>query len=273
MAFATASDGTRISYDRFGKADGFPVVMIPGLGSDSRNWAMQRLAFGRKFRCFAIDNRGTGASDRPDPPYSIQRMADDVAAVLDEEGVERAHIMGASMGGVIAQMFAIERPERVAGLVLACTACRHHEWRRELFAEWAAAVREHGMQAMAESGLEWLVGPRLRRRFGLWINILARMLMQIDPEVFAAQVEALLEFPDSTRIALARITAPTLVITGSQDALTPVGDAEELAEVVPNVRLAIISRAAHGVMVETPNAFNDTVLEFLASLQPSFEQA
>ena len=267
MAFATASDGTRISYVRFGKSDGFPLVMIPGLASDSRNWAMQRLAFGRRFRCVAIDNRGTGSSDKPEPPYSIQRMANDVVAVMDAEGFDRAHIMGASMGGVVAQMLTIEHPQRVAGLVLACTACRHHEWRRELFAEWRTAVLERGMPAMAEEGLEWLVGPRLRRRFGLWINILVRMLLQTEPKVFAAQIDALLEFPDNLRFALAEIHAPTLVITGSQDALTPVGDAEELAELIPGARITILSRAAHGVMVESPGAFNNTVLEFLATLE------
>jgi 3-oxoadipate enol-lactonase len=266
MTHATAADGTRISYDRFGRSDGFPLVMVPGLGSDSRNWAMQRLAFGRKFRCFAIDNRGTGSSDRPDPPYTIQQMSDDLLAVLDAEGIDRAHIMGASMGGVITQMFAIEHPDRVAGLVFACTACRHHEWRRELFLEGADAVRERGMQAMAEDGMEWLLGPRLRRRFGMWINILARMLMQVDPEVFAAQVDALLAFPDSLRFALAEVQAPSLVITGSQDMLTPVGDAEELAEIIPDARLTILSRAAHGLMVEAPNSFNATVLDFLETV-------
>jgi 3-oxoadipate enol-lactonase len=266
MAFATAPDGIRVSYDSFGRSDGFPVVLIPGLGSDSRNWAMQRLAFGRKYRCFAIDNRGTGSSDRPDPPYSIQQMMNDVLAVLDAEEVERAHVIGTSMGGIITQMLAIEHPDRVAGLVFACTSCRHHEWRRELFAEWAANVSERGMQAMAEDGLEWLIGPRLRRRFGLWINILARMLMQVRPEVFVAQIEAILAFPDSLRFALAEIRKPTLVITGSQDMLTPVGDAEELAELIPDARLTILARAAHGLMVESPNAFNSAVLEFLETI-------
>jgi pimeloyl-ACP methyl ester carboxylesterase len=111
-----------------------------------------------------------------------------------------------------------------------------------------------------------LLGPRLRRRFGMWINILARMLMQVDPEVFAAQVDALLAFPDSLRFALAEVQAPSLVITGSQDMLTPVGDAEELAEIIPDARLTILSRAAHGLMVEAPNSFNATVLDFLETV-------
>lgn len=268
MADARTSDGLMLSYDRFGRSDGMPVIMIPGLGADSRNWAMQRLPLGRRYRCISIDNRGTGSSERPEHSFSILRLARDVLDVMDAEGIERAHIMGASMGGVIAQVLAITAPERVHSLVLACTACRHHEWRRELFAHWSQLVRERGMQAMAESELEWLIGPRLRRRFGIWINILARMVLQTDPAVFVKQVDALLALPDDTRLGLAAVQQPTLVITGSQDTLTPVGDAEELAELLPHARLTIVSRAAHGLMVETPNAFNDSVLEFLDSTQP-----
>jgi 3-oxoadipate enol-lactonase len=266
MPDAFSSDGVRIAYDVYGRRDGTPVVMIPGLGADARNWALQRLAFGRRHRVMVINNRGTGPSEQPAPPYTMQQMAEDVLAVLDAERIERAHIMGASMGGVVAQVLTIMHPERVNGLVLACTACRHHEWRRELFTEWAELVRERGMQAMTEEGLDWLVGSRIRKRFGIWINLLSRMVLQTRSEVFAAQIDALLSLPDSLRYALRKVSVPTLVITGSQDALTTVGDAEELAELIPNARLVIVSRAAHGVMVETPNAFNDAVLEFLRSV-------
>ena len=120
------------------------------------------------------------------------------------------------------------------------------------------------MRAMAEDdGMRWLIGPRLQRRFGVWINVLARVLMQTKPEPFVAQVQRILDASDELRDELHTITAPTLVITGSQDTLTPVGDAEELAELIPTSRLYVLSGAAHGLMAETPNAFNDAVLRFL----------
>jgi 3-oxoadipate enol-lactonase len=190
-------------------------------------------------------------------------MADDAVAVLDAEGVDRAHVMGASMGGVIAQMLAVRHPDRVRSLVLACTSCRHHEWRRELFAEWAEAVTERGMGALGGDGLVWLVGPRLQRRFGLWINLLARILLQGTPENFVAQVHAILDASDELRFELSVIDVPTLVITGSQDLLTPLGDAEELAELIPGARLQELRGAAHGLMVEQPNSYNRAVLGFL----------
>lgn len=261
----TSNDGVEIHYELWGRRDGDPVLMLQGLGTDSRGWALQRLAFGRRFRCIAPDNRGTGRSGKPPGPYSLEQMALDAVAVLDAEGIERAHVVGASMGGVLAQIIGVRHAERVRSLVLACTACRHHDWRRELFEEWATAVEQRGMGALAEDGLRWLIGPRLRRRVGIWINLLARVVLQGQPEPFIAQVEAILATHDDLRFELEGVRVPTLIITGSQDALTPVGDAEELAEMIPHAELVILPGAAHGLMAEAPNAFNDVVLQFLAS--------
>jgi pimeloyl-ACP methyl ester carboxylesterase len=154
-------------------------------------------------------------------------------------------------------------PERVRSLTLACTSCRHHDWRRELFAEWANAVNARGMGALSDDAMRWLIGPRLQRRFGVFVNVLARVLMQTKPSAFVAQVDAILDAREELRMELPRITAPTLVITGSQDTLTPLGDAEELAELIPGSRLFVLRGAAHGLMAEAPNVFNDVVVRFL----------
>jgi 3-oxoadipate enol-lactonase len=260
------SDGVKIAYDTWGARDGSPVLMIQGLGMNARAWALQRGAFGRQHRCIAIDNRGTGHSDAPPGPYDLLRMAQDALEVLDAEEIPSAHIAGASMGGVIAQILGVVYPDRVHSLTLACTACRHHQWRRELLAEWADEVQAHGMTALTDDGMRWLIGSRLQRRFGVFVNVLARVLIQIKPEAFAAQVDAILAMSDDMRGELHSITAPTLVITGSQDTLTPLGDAEELAELITTSRLYVLRGAAHGLMAETPNAFNDAVLRFLAEI-------
>src|SRR4029079_19470927 len=119
------------------------------------------------------------------------------------------------------QILAVRHGARVRGLLLACTSCPHHPWRRELLAEWGDAVLERGTSALAGEGMRWLIGPRFHRRLGPWINLLGRVLMQDDPEHFAAQVEAILALDDSLRFELHEVRAPTLVITGSQDMLTP----------------------------------------------------
>ena len=178
---AIADDGFKIAYDTFGKRDGTPLLLIQGLGTDSRGWALQRMAFGRQYRCVAPDNRGVGGTSGAPHPLSLDRMAHDAVAVLDAEGVDPAHVQGASMGGAIAQIIGVLHPDRVRSLVLACTACRHHDWRRELLKSGPRRVERDGMAALAEEGMRWLVGPRLQRRFGVWINLLARVLMQAKP--------------------------------------------------------------------------------------------
>jgi 3-oxoadipate enol-lactonase len=258
-----ADDGVEIWYDAWGKRDGEPLLLIQGLGTDSRGWALQRMAFGRRYRCFAPDNRGTGHSGKPPGPYSLDQMARDAVAVLDAEAIDSAHVIGASMGGVIAQIIGVLHPERTRSLVLACTACRHHQWRIELLQEWAEAVSTRGSAGLSADALRWLVGPRLHKRFGVWLNLLARILLQTDPGGFVAQVEAIVNAPDELRFELAHVRVPALVITGSQDSLTPIGDAEELAEAIPGAQLVELRGAAHGLMVEAPNAFNSEVLHFL----------
>jgi 3-oxoadipate enol-lactonase len=259
-------DGERIAYSVFGRGSGTPVLMVQGLGVDARGWALQRGAFGRVHRCIAPDNRGVGASTKPAGPYDLVRMAHDALEVLDALEIEKAHVVGASMGGIIAQIIGVLHQDRVRSLTLACTACHHHQWRRELLAEWADVVSARGMPALAEEGLQWLVGPRLQRRFGRALNLLARLVMSGSPAPFVAQVEAFLAMTDDLRFELPSVKVPTLVITGSQDSLTPVGDAEELAEFIPDAQLHVLSGAAHGLMAEAPGPFNRAVLSFLASV-------
>lgn len=263
---AIADDGFPIAYEAFGKRDGVPLLLIQGLGADARGWALQRLAFGRRYRCFAVDNRGVGGTSGAPHPLSLEQMAHDAVSVLDAEGVDTAHVQGASMGGAIAQILAVRHPERVRSLVLACTACRNPEWRRELLNEWAEGVDRDGMAALTGEGLRWLVGPRLQRRFGTWLNLMARILLQATPENFVAQVRAILDVPDDERYELEAIRAPTLVITGTQDLLTPLGDAEELAELITSSRLFELRGAGHSLMVEAPNSYNRAVVDFLAEV-------
>ena len=263
MTWAQADDGTRLHYEVSGPRHGDPLLLIQGLGADSRGWIRQRRALSRRYRCVVFDNRGAGRSDHPPGAYDLEVMANDAVAVLDAAGVERAHVLGASMGGAIAQIVAVRAPERTRSLVLACTACRHHEWRRELLAEWAAVATERGMGAFAQLAVRWLIGPRSLRRFWPAVGLIGPMAMTGSPDAFAAQVAAILAMDDSLRRELSGIVVPTLALVGSQDILTPMGDSEELAECIPGAELAVIRGAAHGFMLEHGAAFNRTVLGFL----------
>ena len=269
MAFAYATDGTRLHYEVVGPRHGEPLLMIQGLGADSRGWLRQRRTLSSRFRCILFDNRGAGRSDHPPAPYDLEVMANDALAVLDAAGVERAHVMGASMGGILAQIIAVRHPERLRTLVLACTACRHHTWRRELLEEWAEMAATDGMGTFTRQAVRWLIGPRSLRRFWPAVGLVGPLAMSGTPEAFVAQVRAILDMDDELRAQLSGIAVPTLVLVGSQDILTPLGDSEELAEEIPGAELAVIRGAAHGFMLEAGGAYNRTVLEFLGRVTPA----
>jgi 3-oxoadipate enol-lactonase len=261
-----ATDGTFIAYERWGRAGGEPLVMIQGLGADRRGWLMQRGSLGERYDLLLVDNRGVGGSDRPPGPYDLGVMADDVLAAMDDVGWDSAHVMGASMGGVIAQILGVLHPERVRSLVLACTACRHEPWRRELLGQWRETALERGMRDFGRRNAKWLVGPRSVRRFWPVLNLLGGLALNAEPDAFAAQIDAILGADETLRHQLSAVTAPTLVIVGSQDILTPMADAEELAEGIPGSLLAVVRGGAHGFMFEHAGVFNQTVREFLDTI-------
>jgi 3-oxoadipate enol-lactonase len=263
MPFAEAADGTRLHYSVSGRRDGEPVLMIQGLGADSRGWLRQRLAFAARHRVVVFDNRGVGRSDRPPGPYDLEVMAGDALAVLDAAGIADAHVMGASMGGAISQIIAVRHPERVRSLVLACTACRQLPWRRELLTEWADVAEREGMGGFTTYAVRWVIGPRSLRRFWPALGLVGTLAQNLTADSFLAQVQAILAADDDVRFELRGVRAPTLVLVGSQDILTPLGDSEEIADLIPGAELAVVGGGAHGFMFEHASAFNRTVLDFL----------
>ena len=269
VPFVVASDGTRIHHERFGRSGGEPVLLLQGLGADRRAWLRQRRALGERYRAIAVDNRGVGRSDAPPGPYDLRVMADDAVAVLDDLGVASAHVLGVSMGGIIGQALAVRHPERVRSLVLACTSCQHHEWRRELLAEWRELTVARGMRAVVDEASSWLIGPRSRLRFWPVISVLAPMAVSVSPEAFRAQIDAILALDDDLRFELEAVTVPALVVAGSQDVLTPIGDGEHLAALLSGAELRVVRGGSHGLTIEQAGAFNAVVRTFLDGVDPA----
>jgi 3-oxoadipate enol-lactonase len=277
MPFVSATDGARIHYEVTGKNGKTPVLMIQGLGASKNAWNLQRIAMATRFRCISFDNRGAGRSDKPTEPFTLEQMADDAIAVLDAAGIETAHIVGASMGGVISQIVAVKYPHRVRSLTLVCTACRNHPWRQELLQSWAKTAEEKGMIEVGKEAAQWVMSPRSFRRLVpafTWMGPLAALRPRHS---FVSQIHAILDTREDLVDQLSTITAPTMVIVGNQDILTPRGDSEEIAERIPNSELVVISGAAHGLMMEHSSTFNKILIEFLqrtelarvAELQPT----
>jgi len=263
MPFVSALDGTHIHYEVTGRIGKTPVLMIQGLGASKNAWNLQRIAMATRFRIISFDNRGAGRSDKPTEPFTLEQMADDAIAVLDAAGVETAHVVGASMGGVISQIVAVKYPHRVRSLTLVCTACRNHPWRQELLQSWAKTAEEKGMIEVGKEAAQWVMSPRSFRRLVpafTWMGPLAALRPRHS---FVSQIHAILDTREDLVDQLSTITAPTMVIVGNQDILTPRGDSEEIAERIPNSELVVISGAAHGLMMEHSSTFNKILIEFL----------
>ena len=263
MPFVSATDGTRIHYEVTGRVGRTPVLMIQGLGASKNAWNLQRIAMATRFRIISFDNRGAGRSDKPTEPFTLEQMADDAIAVLDAAGIETAHVVGASMGGVISQIVAVKYPHRVRSLTLVCTACRNHPWRQELLQSWAKTAEEKGMIEVGKEAAQWVMSPRSFRRLVpafTWMGPLAALRPRHS---FVSQIHAILDTREDLVDQLSTITAPTMVTVGNQDILTPRGDSEEIAERIPNSELVVISGAAHGLMMEHSSTFNKILIEFL----------
>jgi 3-oxoadipate enol-lactonase len=245
---------------------GPPLLLIMGLGASLETWVAQRQAFAERYRVIAFDNRGAGRSASPPPPWTVPAMAADAVGLLDTLGIERAHVVGVSMGGMIAQELAIRHPERVARLVIAMSFARPEPLRRTflLHRRWA---RLQGVDAASESlaSLPWMLSPPIlcdAERLQPILALLGDMpLMSAD--AYSHQVDAILEYTTRDRLHLVR--APTLVLAAAEDVLTPVFLSEEIATAIPDARLEILPRGGHAVLVEYPDDFNRAVLAWLGA--------
>lgn len=258
MPTVRSGDAT-IAYEVAG--DGEPVLLIMGLGAERRAWALQLPGFTERHRVIAFDNRGVGESSTPPGPYSTEQMAADALAVMDAAGVARAHVVGVSLGGTIAQQVALLAPDRVGALVLASTWCGPSEWRTRVRAMQLAILDALGLEALTRARMLLVFTPPLFENEKLMDAIEATMNATTSPEGYVAQYVAA-EAHD-LRDRLGGIAAPTLVLTGARDVLVPRELTEECARLIPGAELAVLD-TAHSIQFETAEEFNARVLDFLA---------
>jgi 3-oxoadipate enol-lactonase len=256
------NQGTTIYWDEQGT--GAPVLLIMGLGYPSAMWHRMRPALSAAYRTIALDNRGAGQSDVPPGPYSIALMASDAAAVLDAAGVPSAHVFGMSMGGMIAQEFALQYPERVQSLILGCTAAGGPNAQRAEPAaiEMLKARTWMSREQAAEAAVPFIYDSATRRQL-IDEDIAQRHPWPTSPAGYLAQLQAILAWESFSR--LPQITAPTLVVHGKVDRLVPPGNGELIAARIPGAQLVLLERASHLFSTDQPEATEKAVFAFLAA--------
>jgi len=258
-------NGIRLFYQETGPPDAPPLVLVMGWGGDHTAWALQAPAFAAEHRVIAFDNRGAGQSDVPDAPYTIPGMAADVAGLMDALGIPRAHVCGASMGGMVAQELALREPDRVRTLGLHCTTAGIDAYGRflidTLLAVKARADREENVRAI----MPWILCRKTmaeRPEFiRFWIERALAYPYPIGLEGLSRQADAIRGHDTAAR--LGEIRVPTLITTGAEDILVPPVSSRDLHARIPGSELATIEDAGHLHFIEQAERFNATCLEFL----------
>lgn len=238
---------------------GTPLLLIAGLASDALSYTFQKEPLTRRHRLLLCDNRGVGRSPKPAGPYSIEEMARDILEILP---ARKVHVLGHSMGGAIAQHLAAHYPDKVDKLILACTQRCFHGRTLAVVESWAGLLKYNPDAALLGRSLfPWLYTREFLDQPGnlqACIEALRAHPYPLEAEPIAAQVEALRNFraPQS-------IEKPTLVLAADQDLLTPPESARELHESIPGSQFRVLQNTGHSCMLQTPEAFNQAVLEFL----------
>ena len=266
------ANGQELYFELHG--EGPPLVLVMGIGYDATLWTLAQVpALSQTFQVVIFDNRDVGRSSNAAAPYSIADMADDVAGLMDALAIKRAHLLGLSMGGMIAQEFALRHADRLHRLVLSgCGAAPARvafdpirTW------NWVKANDKSG-EVFACQQFTWLFSNAFLRNneaVQQALNLLTSNPHPVGPEAYNRQAQAYLRYDALDR--LVDLKSPTLVIVGEQDLLTPPWICREVADRIPGARFEIIKGegSSHVVPIELPNEFNGLVTRFLVASERS----
>jgi pimeloyl-ACP methyl ester carboxylesterase len=264
----TKANGIELYYEVHG--EGEPLLLIMGLSLTSKSWFRTLPVLSEQYKVIVFDNRGVGLSGKPNTPYSIELMAEDARAVLDAAGVDSAHVYGISMGGMIAQRFAVNYPDRVRSLILGCTTSGG-EKHVQPGAEVSMLMLSRGSSTATPEEMAWATAPILysqsfieNHRELVAEDVQRRIEIPVLPYAYMLQLQACLAHDTYNEID--QIKVPVLVIHGEEDKLVPYENGVTLAEKIPNAEFLTINGAGHIYLTEANDLVNKRVLEFLNNL-------
>jgi 3-oxoadipate enol-lactonase len=250
-----------------GPADAPVVVLSNSLGSTLAMWDPQVRELSKRFRVVRYDLRGHGASPVPPGPYEIEDLGHDMVTLLDHLEVDRAHVCGLSLGGMVAMWVGANAPDRVDRLVLCCTSAKLGP--PERWAKRAAIVRRQGTAAVADA----VVGRWFTRAFAPrhpeLVAAMRAMIASTPPEGYAACCQAIERM--DLESSLPSMAAPTLVVVAAEDPSIPPDHGRRIAAAIPGARLAIVEDAAHLANVERPDEITRLMLDHLVPVRPEEE--
>lgn len=260
MPRVITNNGYEIGYVEAGGGQATPIIFLHGVGSDESVWHPQLEHFGRERRAIAFDYPGYGDSDPAPECTTRDDYASAIISGLHELGIDRAHICGLSLGGVVAIAMHHAAPERCASLILADTFAVHPDG-RAIYKRSIAGSAD--LPAMAEARVDRLLAqpadPAVRSE-------VVGTMSRIDPAAYRIGAEAV--WLADQRDRAAAIDKPTLILVGDQDFITPVDLSNELLGLIPRARMQVIAGAGHLTNLERPDEFNRLVSDFLTGIEP-----
>ncbi len=256
-------NGIQLYYETHGA--GPPALFLHGLGSSTRDWEFQVPAFAEKYSVITVDMRGHGQSDKPPGPYSIRQFSEDTAAFMRALGVAPAHVIGLSMGGMIAFQLGVDHPELLRSLIIVNSApiFKPRGLKEKLGAQQRILlVRLFGMKKIGEV-LSQRMFPKPEQ--APIREVFVQRWAENDQRAYLASMKAIFAFDISDRID--EITAPALMVSADDDYI-PVAVKQAYAARMPDARVTVIPDSRHGLPVEKPDEFNRVALDFLAEQSP-----
>jgi 3-oxoadipate enol-lactonase len=253
-------EGVILAYEDAG-GEGPVVVFVHGLGGSAYGWWAQLAACReRGYRAIAYDQRGAGRSSKPAGPYSVELWAKDLEGVLDELGVERATLVGHSVGCMVAEHAALRLGERISAIALLGGALDWPDEARPAFEQRAALARDGRMDQIAEAVATTGLTERCRVEQPALHGLMLELIASNDPHAYAESALATgrgsMRDPD-------RVSCPVLAFCGAEDPVTPPSFAHAIADAVPRGEAATVDRCAHWCMLERPKAVSEVLLAFL----------
>lgn len=252
-------------YQRFGS--GPPVILIHALGLDHRLWEPQISQLAAAHTVLVYDLRGHGDSDVPPGPYTLSDFAEDLVGLLDALGLEQVHLVGISLGGMIAQQLVLTGPERVRSLVLADTTSEYNQEGRRQFTERARIAEERGLAPLIEPSIERWFTAEFRQHHPNDVTRIHDILEQANALGYAASCRAIAQVDFTER--LVSVGVPTLVLVGSEDRSTPPEMALKIHQYIPGSAYEVLTGAAHLTNVARPEDFSRAVLETVRRGEPA----
>lgn len=267
---ATTDDHTsrpdRLNWIRTGPPDAETIILIHPVGYDLTHWDAQIDALRGRYDVIAFDLPGHGLSAGGPAQCTFDAMVETVRTLIGTAGRHAAHIVGISVGGMIAQSFAVAHPDAALSLTLIATASTFSEPVRQGMRQRARTVREGGMQTILEPTLQrWFTPTTMAERPHVTDRV-SKILLAGSPSVHAAMWEMIASFGVHER--LSEITCPTLILVGDLDPSTPPAAARTMGAAISNAHLVVIPEASHMVAIECPQAVNREILSFLEGCGP-----